>query len=408
MLWAGSGAWHSLGRGRMKRLWVLLPTGAAVLSRMAQLGVLVLLATMAQAAARDVLIVGFGLLGAFAILTDSGAANYLLATPSGQLVRATYIKVVLFHSSLALLGAVAALVFVLSSAGWAVPMHSMLLLGAIALSQVLEGAIRSVKAPLLIARRDHHFAVVDLSLFVAKVPFLILAFVSRDLLWLLALPVVSALVLLVTYANVVGTIAQGRPSRTVTTYRDVLEYGVTGALSAFYSQSPLVLGSLILPVSQMTALALIYRIVQPLEIVPGTLSQQLLPRIRTRRTGPWAYWVAFAGGGLGICLALILGKPIIEFFVGGEIRPEIVFWVLAASVPFKWGNYALVAFVMGVGLIRARLLLTMAVGFIAALGTLFFAYTLGATGAAYITPISEILLTLGFVIVFARARKHWN
>ncbi|WP_166804468.1 polysaccharide transporter [Cryobacterium algoritolerans] len=389
------------GSGEWRRVVLLLPTATTIIGRLIQLAVLILVASTATGAERGMLIAGIGLLGSFAILTDSGAANFILSTAGDSLSRGEYIRVVAFHAGLATIGSAVAMSFVLVSTGPHATVRAIVLLGAVALSQIFDGTGRSVRAPLLVARRDGLFSIPDIVNFLAKAPLVLGAVMTRDLSWLLGLPIASCIVTGGTFALVVRSIRGASFSRNGL-FRRVLEFGATGSLSALYSQAPLVIGSLVLPLNQVAALALVYRIVQPLEMVPGTVSQQLTPRIRSRPNGPGFYWASFACAGLLVSVLLLIGAPLIEKAVGGALEPRLVFLIIVGSISIKWGNYALVAFVMGIGLVRARFVLTLFVGMFAVTMSALLAPIYGAPGLAAVTLVSEVALSAGFGLLFAR------
>ncbi|RIJ17658.1 polysaccharide transporter, partial [Clavibacter michiganensis subsp. insidiosus] len=88
-----------------RRIGLLLPTGAAGLTRVLQLVLLVVLTQLADESARAALVTGFALLSSFAIITDSGAANFLLSLPRTRLTRSVHARAVGFHAALGSVGA---------------------------------------------------------------------------------------------------------------------------------------------------------------------------------------------------------------------------------------------------------------------------------------------------------------
>ena len=49
----------------------------------------------------------------------------------------------------------------------------------------------------------------------------------------------------------------------------IAEFGWTGTLSAAYSQAPLLVGTAILPLPELAALTIAFRVVQALDFLPG-------------------------------------------------------------------------------------------------------------------------------------------
>jgi hypothetical protein len=76
----------------IRRLGLLLPTGAAGLTRVLQLVLLVALTHLSAGSAANALVTGFALLSSFAIITDSGAANFLLSLPRTRITRGVHAR----------------------------------------------------------------------------------------------------------------------------------------------------------------------------------------------------------------------------------------------------------------------------------------------------------------------------
>ncbi|TFB96811.1 polysaccharide transporter [Cryobacterium adonitolivorans] len=378
----------------LKRVLFLLPTISTGLVRLLQLAILLILSNVGTGADRNLLVAGFGLLSSFAMMTDSGAGNFLLSTPLGEISRSVYRKAVAFHLGLAALGSVLAILFIAVPAGGYIPPTVLVLLVCFAVTQSLDSTGRIIRAPLMVAKRDAVYAAPDVVLLVLKLPILAAAFLQSDLTILLLLPIPSLVVAVVTFVSTDrALVAIGVDEHRI--YRRILEFGATGALSAFYSQSPLLIASTLLPLDQLATLTIVYRIIQALDLVPGTLSLQLIPRIRGRATGPWTYWTGFFLGGLVIAGVVVASLPIIELMFGHQFSDVWVFVLVALSFAPKSGNYALVAYLMGSGQIRTRLVLTVAAAAVSLGLSVTFALIAGATGLAAVTLTVELLFALG-------------
>ncbi|TFB96808.1 hypothetical protein E3O42_16860 [Cryobacterium adonitolivorans] len=388
----------------MKQLFRLsLPTLGGGFARIAQLLVLVVLSSVAPGEERSVLVAGFGLLASFSILADAGGSNYILATADSRFGRKTFDRVISLQLASGLLGVFAAWCFLSYASQTPLTVGATMALAGIAISQVIDGSFRAIRAPLLVQRKDHVYGNADLCLFAAKIPIVLSAlFLGQvSILWLL--PLASLGVAVPVFLTVRKTLRRPAPipSKLV---RGVLEYGVTGGLSAFYSQSPMVVGSLYLAPAQLAVLAIVYRVIQPLELVPGIMSQQLLPRIRIRPGSPWRYWAAFASGGVVTCVIVVLLRAPIEAIFGAPFVPVAVFFIVALSIIPKFGNYALVAYLMGTGRIRIRLSVTIAVGASAVIGSLAVG-PMGTIALASVTLASEILLATLIGVVIRKSRR---
>ena len=383
---------------------VLLPTVSTGLVRMLQLVVLLILANVASAASAHVLVAGFGLIGAFAMMSDSGAVNFVLSRPPADLDRRVFDRAVGFHLALAVAGAVGALILTALTTGTGVVGEVALVLFALAATQAFDSAGRVTRAPALVRHDDARYAAPDFVLFAAKVPILLAAVVTASPLPLLALPVPSLAVLAWTYLANRDALGPASVDSVPRLYRQILEFGFTGFLSAGFSQVPLVVAALALPVADVAALSVIYRVVQSLDLVPATLSLQLMPRVRDRPAGPWRYWALFAAGGAIVAAAIVAFAPVLQLLFGRIELPWGAIVFIAAAFAPKAGNFALVAYLMGVGRIRTRLAITAIAFAVAVPLALAMAATGSVTGLAFGTLLIELLFALIAVIVLRRDR----
>jgi hypothetical protein len=175
----------------LRRVLFLLPTISTGLVRLLQLLILLILSNVGTGADRNLLVAGFGLLSSFAMMTDSGAGNFLLSTPLGEISRSIYRKAVSFHLGLAVLGSVIAIAFIAIPAGGYIPPTVLILLVCFAVTQSLDSTGRIIRAPLMVAKRDAAYAAPDIVLLLLKLPILAAAFVQSDLAILLLLPIPS-------------------------------------------------------------------------------------------------------------------------------------------------------------------------------------------------------------------------
>jgi hypothetical protein len=387
----------------IRRLGLLLPTGAAGLTRVLQLVLLVALTHLSAGPDGNALVTGFALLSSFAIITDSGAANFLLSLPRASLTRGVHARAVAFHAGLGTIGAAVAVLLTVAAASTA-SRETVLLLVALGVSQVLDSLTRTIRAPLLVGRRDASYAFPDLALVVLKAVPLAIAVLVPELLVLLAFPLVSLVVTAGTWIAVRRDLATTSDAP-VRVFPQILEFGLSGSLSALYSQAPLVLGTAILGVDAVTPLAIAYRVVQPLEVLPATLSQQLIPRIRTAGRSARAYWWRFALGGLVLAGIIALIREPVEQVFGGDAFDQVVFLVILLSVAPKFGNYALMAYAMGSGLIRVRLTATIVTGVVAVVLTLVACLTAGTVLLAGVTLVSELVLSAAIAALLIRNRR---
>jgi len=390
-----------------RRLALLVPVLAAGGSRVLQLVVLVVLVAQTDGAAESTLVAGLAILSAFAIFTDSGAGNFLLATPEAELGRALHARATLLHLVLATTGGVAALTLTLvgddSDRG---PTVVTILLG-LALAQVADSITRTCRAPALVRGDDVAYALPEVVLLAAKLPVLgVVLLTSRPgLLVLLAVP--SMVVCLVTWSTARRRLAADLPLPPRVTRR-ILEFGVSGSLSALYSQAPLLVGTAVLGVTTIAPLALAYRVVQPIEIVPATFAQQLLPRIRTKNLRLLPIWLGFAGSGVLVVVALVALSGPVSAALGSSTFVTALFVPVALSLAPKFGNYALVAVTMGLGFVRRRLVATAVVGCVALVLTTTASALQDVTLLSWSALVSELLLLAVLGSSLTRARSQEN
>jgi hypothetical protein len=388
------------------RLSLLAPVVAAGSTRVLQLVLLAVLLALAEGGTQATLVAGFALLSSFAILTDSGATNYLLSLSKDRLGRPVHLQATAVHIILATLGAAAAVAITLTAAGAERGTSVVVVMAGLAVSQIFDSVTRTTRAPQLVFGRDGSYALPDVALVVAKIPVLGAALLLDrvDVLAIVAVPstAIAVYTFLANRRAIAATVAA--PPRML---RTIAQFGLSGSLSALYSQAPLVLGTIILGVGPIAPLALAYRVVQPLEVVPATVSQQLIPRVRGLKHSFVRYWAAFIVTGLVFTGLLALFLPLISRLVGDGAFDPAVFLIIALSIGPKFGNYALVAYSMGRGYISQRLTATIVIGVIAVTLTVVFSVALGNTALAAVTLISEVLLAIVLsLLIRARAKKE--
>lgn len=390
----------------MKRLFLLLPTVSTGLVRLLQLLVLLVLPAVGLGSqSSETLIVGFGLIATMAMLTDSGAANYLLATPRELVRRRDYLSALSLHGSLTTVGVAIAFLFLLVPTGGAIDTVDFAILIALAITQVADSTNRAARSPLLAAKSDLAYSLPDLVLFPFKALLLSLAYVLSSPLPLFVLPVPSVIVTVIVVYRVTRSMprsGEDRERRSV--IPSVLEFGITGALSALYTQAPLLIATLVFTLPELATLTLVYRLVQALDVLPGTVSLQMIPRAREQREKLLRVWVSFLGGGAAIAVVAIVCYPVLVSLFSGQLTNFVVFALIALSFAPKSGNYALVAFLMGLGRIRSRLALT-AAGCVLAVGlSLTLSASRSLEGVAAVPLVVESLFAVAALAALRRTK----
>lgn len=383
-------------RGRARLAAPVLAAGG---TRLLQLFLLFVLIQLSSGTAQNTLVTGFALLSSFAIFTDSGGANYLLQLDEGRLGRRVFARAMSLHVLLAVAGGAAASAITLSARGASQDTTVVTVLLALAVAQAAESTMRTARAPYLHRGRDVAYALPDLVLIGLKGPLVLVALVTGALPVLAFVAIPSLVLSVVTYSTNRRPLRRDVPVPRKLT-RTILEYGVSGSLSSFYSQAPLVLGTAVLGVATMAPLALAFRIVQPLEILPATIAQQLIPRLRRRRFAPVRVWVWFTGTGLVIAAVLALLAAVSSDALNEPSFDLVVFLLILSSVPVKFGNYALVATAIGHGLVRQRLVAAAVVGLMTLAAVTAALVWAPSTALPAVTVASELflLVTLGSLL----------
>lgn len=374
---------------------------ATVALRLSQFLVLLMLARLAEDSLRSFMISAFGVLTAFTILSDAGAANFMLANTQGGLARRAYRAALALQLALGLLGAMAALALCAWRAPDAVDFASWSVIVALGVGQVLDGCLRAVRVPMLLLGDDVRYSLPELALAALKLPILLTAYLVGDLQLLIVLPAVSATVLLLTGKRVLASLPDDVLLARWTSLR-ILQYGLAGSMSGLYSQLPLVIAAATLPLSSTAMLTLAYRVAQPLELVPGTLATQLLPRVRSRVRRPFRWWLSFCGAGILLFCALWAASDLLRLLFDVPVWNAWLFLLVAAALVPKSGNYALAAMVMGLGGIKGRLVVTAVVGAVSVLVLTVLAREGCVVCIAAMAPISEVILTLGLALCLRR------
>ena len=386
----------------MRYARLLAPTAGTGLLRVAQLASLLAITRLTEGDLQSFLVTGFGVLASFSVISDSGAANYLLSLSRERQNRRTYALVLGLQACIAAVVLVAVFVFLILISPDGLNTGHFAILIALALSQTLDGVGRAAKAPLLVNRRDDLFAAPDIATGIAKLAVVAIALLASNLDVLMFMPLVSAAALAIVIVLVrrgLGTEAQPEPKL----FRKVLEIGVTGSLSALYSQSPMFLAAALLPLNVAAELAVIFRVVQALELVPATLSVQMIPRIKADKS-PLRLWLMFLSAGLAIALVVIFCWPLVSHLLDIALRPEFYIPVTIAFA-FKCGNYAIVAYLLGSGRVRARLIVTVTTGVIALLLVTGCALAWGGFGLAIATAAIELVFLGVAILVLGRTRR---
>ena len=351
-------------RRRAPGVTTAAPLTSSLLARLAQVAVL---ATVSRLHFHGVAaaVSGFGLVSSFAIITDSGFANYLLSTHAGTVPRQEYRQGLRYHALLAIAGATAAVGSVAIIGRHELTPLVMELVIAFGVTQVGDSLSRTARAPYLSLTRPGRFSVPELASTLLKVPIIVLALAFRSPYWLLFLPVASTLVAAVAIASSHADLTDSRDVARLTG-KTLWAYTASNSISALYSQAPVVIAGFFLGTANLAQLTLVYRTIQPTELLPATITQQMIPSLRTappariRRT-----WLIFVGIGAAAWVAIVACTPLINALYGVRVSLLPLLIIAGAGLPLKYGNYALVAGLVARGYIKKRLRSSLVAGIVA-------------------------------------------
>jgi O-antigen/teichoic acid export membrane protein len=132
------------------------------------------------------------------------------------------------------------------------------------------------------------------------------------------------------------------------------------------------------------------------------MGQQLLARMNGHRSAlvPWAL---FLGLGVLAATSVVALRPVIEAVFSYRFVPAVVLYIIALSVPVKFGNYALAAAVIAEGRLREKIATSLAVGALTVLLTVVAAVQVGAMGAASALVAGELFLAGGLSAILIRS-----
>lgn len=378
---------------------ILAPNIGIALLRGSQLLILALLAR-SEADVRNTLLTGFGLLAAFAMLSDSGASLYVLGVDRTGLTRSMLARSLILHAITTGVGLTAGVVFALAVTGRS-GNGVVVVLVALALTLTIDSVTRTAKAPLLVLGRDGAYGLLDLALGAAKVVLLTFGLLQGSLLVLLMLPLPGVVGLVLITRWVALRLPGGQPAPVGLT-REILEVGLAGALSAGYSQMPVLVGSLVLPLHSAALLAASTRIVQAMEFIPGTFSLQVMPRLRTWRH-PWqGAYAGFLVLGVAMAFAALASRPLLEAFAHVELSLLPVFGPLLVTFVLKSGNYFLIARLLVLWPPRVRLAVSALVDVIA----LGFAFAGSASAGLAGTAGAAVAIEATFAVLALLAMQR--
>jgi hypothetical protein len=348
----------------------------------------VAIARLAPPEASDFAIATIGVLAAASIVFDGGGTNYLL-TRQSQPTRPEYRFAVGVQGSIALPGYALALTWQALRAPTDLWALWWLAVVTFAVGQLLDTVLRVARAPRLWRGEDRSYAVPELVSGGARLVLAIACLASGSLLPSLLGPLVGAAVLVAVLVAEHGrSKGHGRPPRLL----DVLSFGIGSALSALYSQMPMIVGTAVLTWSDAARLAIAYRFTQPLEMIPATISTQSLPRLVRRPQMLKALVAIMLALGAVVAVTLITAQGWLFSTLALPDGGHLVFVVVALALIPKFANYSLVSAIIAFGGVRTRIWMNVCLGLLVTGLAVGLATYFGVVGISFTTLIAEVLL----------------
>ncbi|MFB8388047.1 hypothetical protein ACFC3F_13000 [Microbacterium sp. NPDC055910] len=369
--------------------------------RLAQLLVLAAVAQTAPVNDRAAVLASFGVVAAFAVFSDAGGSSYLLTRD--QVSRRMMIGAATVQGTIAFAGAVLATAFSMITLPWEDAAFALLYVGCYALSQALDSATRAVRAVQLQAGRDLAYAFGDGALGATKLILALVGLLLGSMAFVLALPAASLVVLTTMFFLAWRSTSSEGPGVSVGA---LIQFGISGAVSGIYTQVPFLIATAVAPVAAVASLAIALRVIQPLEILPATASQQLMPRIRARPLRARPIWIAAVATGGLLAPIVWAATPLLQFVFDTQFEPSFIVGLLCLTVPLKFGNYMLTAFLLARGQVNHKTLASLIVGVLAVVGSLLSVPLWGTTAAVLTMVGAEVILGIILATLIRHRQQH--
>lgn len=374
----------------------LLPLLGAVCARLSQLAVLFVLASISNSVERDSAVVGFAVVSAAGMLTDSGAANFLLTRAQGELDRSLYLTALLTQLTFAVSGGFFALGYAYFIVGVPPAVKWTILL--LCLTQIADSVGRVARSYFLAIGKTVQFATPEFITAAARFGGVI-GFILSPAAFAWVIPASVTIIVSVYVSRHCYVLIPSAGGNSIgSTVRRIVSYGVSGATSVLYSQAPLLIAPAVLNSGSAAYFAFVIRLVQPLEIVPATLSMQILPRLTSATTSRRKLflhvWFGFSALGLAAFILLVCTIPWVVDVVSDFPSSITVVVLLASAAVFKYGNYGLVSEILSLEMTAARTYCNLLVAAVIVPACVVAAIAYGLNGLALTVAVGEAFLAV--------------
>jgi hypothetical protein len=346
------------------------------------------------------MIATFGVVAAVGVLSDSGAALYILN--STNLSSKDFKKCLALQLSISLSASLIGTAYSFLALEWRDSFSVIALILSLFISQSADSLVRVARAVQLLRGSDLKYASGDALLAITKIAAAGAVAATSSLAFLALLPVASSAIAAYFISKSLRGLESSEPHASIV---DVLKFGLSGVFSGMYSQAPYLIAVAIIAPESVAELAIIIRTMQPLEIAPAVASQQLMPRVTKRRLAPIPIWISFVAVGAGAGGAVVLARPIIERVFDTSLESQVAIYTLAIALAVKYGNYALTAFALALGGVTKKIYASAIAGLVAVLLSVALLPGVGAQGAATAMLLSEVVLAGMLLLLIDRLRN---
>lgn len=347
----------------MRRAKHLMPAISTAVSKVSQLLLLSAVSYVYFGTNANEMLVGYLLISSFVQLFDSGAIAYLLVNSRMASNASAVLRVLLMQLLTVGLGLSAGLVCVFFFVGVHDPALISVLIG-LSVVQLADGLSRIVRSVLLIRGEPMAFAVPEFVVAGIRTAMMLAAISTGSALFLSLSWIPSVAVLAYSWWAVARHFNEEAKDISVR-FRDVLLYGFSSSISSLFSQSPVMIASLLLAPVVAAPVAVGFRLAQAAEFVPVTFGQQLLPGIKDNLPKSRRRIVMFAGLGAVVAGGLWVFRDLLAILVAFPPGTELILLILILSLPFKFANHFLISLTMAVDLLPQRTIVTASLAVVA-------------------------------------------
>ena len=348
-----------------------------------------------------VMLVAYLLISSFVQLSDSGAIAYLLVNGRLASNAKAVFRVLIIQTVTVGAGLVVGLVCAVAFVGVRDP-DLIVVLIALSVVQLADGLSRIVRSVFLIRGEPMSFAVPEFVVAAVRTAMMIAAIFTTNSLFLSLAWIPSVIVLAYSWWSVSRHFTLEAADVHVP-FKSVLLYGVSGSISSLYSQSPVMIASLLLAPAVAAPLAVAFRIAQSAEFVPSTFAQQVLPRIESSLGRSRKRLLMFAGLGVAVAIGIWIFRDLLAILIVFPEGTEFILLILILSLPFKFGNHFLISLTMAVKLLPQRTVLTTVLAVISVAASVLVCLLVGtAIGVGILTALVEVVLAVCLLVLVAR------